>query len=194
MDVCKAGEHSDSEDSDKSDSSDSEYASDEEQKSKNGQDASPTDETQKDSTKSKVKDQLSTSQDKEGKDDTLVVSECATGDTAATASDAPTKDKLSTDSVAESPEKTKPPPASPCPKQKVLVKEEAKQHVPGEDSDSERELVIDLGEDQGGKDRKRSRKDNATVKESSACKPEGECSFLFSFSLMILKEITTHSV
>ncbi|CAM9331115.1 unnamed protein product, partial [Lampetra planeri] len=52
--------------------------------------------------------------------------------------------------------------------------DEAKQLVPVEDSDSERELVIDLGEEQGGKDRKRGRKDNGAVKESSAQKTEDE--------------------
>lgn len=193
VDVYKGVEHSDSEDSDKSDSSDSEYASDEEQKTKDGQDESPNDEAQKDPTKSRVKDQPSTSQDKESKADTLMASESAAGDTTATASDAPTKDKISTDSEMESAEKTKTSPASPGPREKVQVKEEAKQCVPAEDSDSERELVIDLGEEQGGKDRKRSRKENTTVKESSATKPEGKSFFLvINFSLIILQEINTH--
>ncbi|XP_070758140.1 MYND-type zinc finger-containing chromatin reader ZMYND8 isoform X2 [Enoplosus armatus] len=155
VDVYKGVEHSDSEDSDKSDSSDSEYASDEEQKTKDGQDAAPNDEAQKEPTKSKVKDQPSPSQDKEGKADTLAASESAAGDTTVTASDAPTKEKISKDSEKESPEKTKAPPASPVSREKAQVKEEAKQPV--EDSDSERELVIDLGEEQGGKDRKRSK-------------------------------------
>uniref|UniRef100_A0A8C4EZ21 Zinc finger MYND-type containing 8 n=1 Tax=Dicentrarchus labrax TaxID=13489 RepID=A0A8C4EZ21_DICLA len=157
VDVYKGVEHSDSEDSDKSDSSDSEYASDEEQKTKDGQDVAPNDEAQKEPAKSKVKDQTSPSQDKEGKADGVVGSESAAGDTTATASDAPTKEKISKDSEKESPEKTKAPPASPGPRDKSQVKEDAKQSVPVEDSDSERELVIDLGEDQGGKDRKRSK-------------------------------------
>lgn len=46
-----------------------------------------------------------------------------------------------------------------------------------EDSDSERELVIDLGEEQGGKDKKKGRRDNTASKESSAGKPEGEICF-----------------
>ncbi|XP_068576157.1 MYND-type zinc finger-containing chromatin reader ZMYND8 isoform X3 [Cebidichthys violaceus] len=172
VDVYKGVEHSDSEDSDKSDSSDSEYASDEEQITKDGQDAAPSDETQKDSTKSKAKDQPSSSQE-EGKADSHS-SETTAGDATATASDAPTKEKISTDSEKDSPEKTKAPPASPSLREKAQAKEEAKQPVPAEDSDSERELVIDLGEEQGGKDRKRSRKDNATVKDSSAGKTEGK--------------------
>ncbi|XP_038552653.1 protein kinase C-binding protein 1 isoform X2 [Micropterus salmoides] len=174
VDVYKGVEHSDSEDSDKSDSSDSEYASDEEQKTKDGQDAAPNDEAQKELTKSKVKDQPSPSQDKEGKADTHLVSESAAGDTTATVSDAPTKEKINKDLEKESSETTKAPSASPGPREKAQVKEEAKQPVPVEDSDSERELVIDLGEEQGGKDRRRSRKDNTTVKESSAGKPEGK--------------------
>uniref|UniRef100_A0A671VAQ0 Zinc finger MYND-type containing 8 n=1 Tax=Sparus aurata TaxID=8175 RepID=A0A671VAQ0_SPAAU len=178
VDVYKGVEHSDSEDSDKSDSSDSEYASDEEQKTKDGPDAAPSDEAQKEPSKSKVKDQPSLSQDKESKADTLVTSESAAGDTTPTASDASTKEKISKDAEKESPEKTKAS-ASPGPREKVQVKEDAKKPVPVEDSDSERELVIDLGEEQGGKDRKRSRKDNAAGKESSAGKPEGE-NFFFS--------------
>ncbi|KAL7408526.1 hypothetical protein ABVT39_024994 [Epinephelus coioides] len=174
VDVYKGVEHSDSEDSDKSDSSDSEYASDEEQKTKDGQDAAPDDEAQKEPTKSKVKEQPSPSQDKEGKADTLVASETAAGDATTSPSDAPTKEKISTDSEKESPEKTKAPPASPGLREKAQAKEEAKQPVAVEDSDSERELVIDLGEEQGGKDRKRSRRDNTTAKESSAGKPEGK--------------------
>ncbi|XP_071351383.1 MYND-type zinc finger-containing chromatin reader ZMYND8 isoform X5 [Trachinotus anak] len=172
VDVYKGVEHSDSEDSDKSDSSDSEYASDDEQKTKDGQDTAPHDEAEKDLTKTKVKDQSSPSQDKEGKAE--VASESAAVEATATASDAPTKEKISSDSEKESPEKTKAPPASPPPREKAQVKEEGKQPVPVEDSDSERELVIDLGEDQGGKDRKRSRKETATVKESPAGKTEGK--------------------
>ncbi|XP_026204757.1 protein kinase C-binding protein 1 isoform X1 [Anabas testudineus] len=174
VDVYKGVGHSDSEDSDKSDSSDSEYASDEEQKTKDGQDESPINEPQKDLTKCQVNDQASTSQDKESKADKLVASESAADDVTATASDAPTKDKINIDSEIESSEKTKAPPASPGPREKAQIKEEAKQPLPVEDSDSERELVIDLGDEQGGKDRKRIRKDNTTVKESSASKPEGK--------------------
>uniref|UniRef100_UPI0037E7DA76 MYND-type zinc finger-containing chromatin reader ZMYND8 isoform X3 n=1 Tax=Semicossyphus pulcher TaxID=241346 RepID=UPI0037E7DA76 len=173
VDVYKGVEHSESEDSDKSDSSDSEYASDEEQKTKNGPDAEANDEAQKE-TKSKVKDQPSAIQDKEGKANSLMASESAAEDTNATAKDSSTKVKISKDSEKESPEKAKGPPPSPGPREKTQVKENTKQPVPVEDSDSERELVIDLGEEQGGKDRKRSRKDNNTVKESSAGKPEGK--------------------
>uniref|UniRef100_A0A7N8WT74 Zinc finger, MYND-type containing 8 n=1 Tax=Mastacembelus armatus TaxID=205130 RepID=A0A7N8WT74_9TELE len=154
VDVYKGVEHSDSEDSDKSDSSDSEYASDEEQKSKDGQDGATNDEGQKEPTKSKLKDQPSPNQDKEGKVETLVASESA-GSADSTASDPPSKEKISTDSEKDSPEKAKAP--SPGPREKAQLKEEAKPPVPVEDTDSEKELVIDLGEEQGGKDRKRSK-------------------------------------
>lgn len=180
VDVYKGVEHSDSEDSDKSDSSDSEYGSDDEQKTKGSQNAAPNEEAQKEPSKIKVKDQLSPSQDKEGKAERLVGSESAAGDATATASDAPTKELKSKDSEKESSEKTKASPSSPGPTEKSQVKEEKKHSVPVEDSDSERELVIDLGEEHGGKDKKRSRKDNTTVKESSAGKPEGEsCTFFY---------------
>ncbi|XP_067362023.1 MYND-type zinc finger-containing chromatin reader ZMYND8 isoform X1 [Channa argus] len=172
VDVYKGVEHSDSEDSDKSDSSDSEYASDEEPKSKEGQDTLPNDEDQKDPAKSKVKDQPSNNQG--GKVDTRVASDSAAGETTVLASDAPITDKTSTDSETETVEKTQATHASPNPRERAQVKEEAKQPVPGEDSDSERELVIDLGEELGGKDRKRSRKDNTTVKDTSASKTEGK--------------------
>uniref|UniRef100_A0A3P8U5F5 Zinc finger MYND-type containing 8 n=1 Tax=Amphiprion percula TaxID=161767 RepID=A0A3P8U5F5_AMPPE len=174
VDAYKGVEHSDSEDSDKSDSSDSEYASDEEQKTKDGQDTAPTEEPQKEPSKPKVKDQPSPSLEGESKADVLVASESAAGDTSVTVSDAPTKEKMNTDLEKESSEKSKAAAESPVLRDKV--KQETKQTVPVEDSDSERELVIDLGEEQGGKDRKRSRKDNSTIKESTAGKPEGKAS------------------
>uniref|UniRef100_A0A3Q1C634 Zinc finger, MYND-type containing 8 n=1 Tax=Amphiprion ocellaris TaxID=80972 RepID=A0A3Q1C634_AMPOC len=168
VDAYKGVEHSDSEDSDKSESSDSEYASDEEQKTKDGQDTAPTEEPQKEPSKPKVKDQPSPSLEGESKADVLVASESAAGDTSVTVSDAPTKEKMNTDLEKESSEKSKAAAESPVLRDKV--KQETKQTVPVEDSDSERELVIDLGEEQGGKDRKRSRKDNSTIKESTAGK------------------------
>lgn len=177
--MYKGVEHSDTEDSDKSDSSDSEYGSDDEQKTKYSQDVAPSDEAQKELTKSQVKDQPSPSQDKEGKIERFVSgSETGAGDAAATATDATTKEKISEDPDKESLEKTIAPPSSPVPREKSQMKEETKQFMPVEDSDSERELVIDLGEEQGGKDKKRSRKDNNTVKGTSAGKPDGEsCTF-----------------
>uniref|UniRef100_A0AAQ5Z4Y0 Zinc finger, MYND-type containing 8 n=1 Tax=Amphiprion ocellaris TaxID=80972 RepID=A0AAQ5Z4Y0_AMPOC len=186
VDAYKGVEHSDSEDSDKSESSDSEYASDEEQKTKDGQDTAPTEEPQKEPSKPKVKDQPSPSLEGESKADVLVASESAAGDTSVTVSDAPTKEKMNTDLEKESSEKSKAAAESPVLRDKV--KQETKQTVPVEDSDSERELVIDLGEEQGGKDRKRSRKDNSTIKESTAGKPEGDLTSVSTSTTPALKK------
>lgn len=186
VDVYKGVEHSDSEDTDKSDSSESEYASDEEQKTKNGQDPAPSEEPQKGPTKTKVKDQTSPGTDEEGRADLLVATESA--DAGATVSDAQTKEKTSGELEKESPEKSKAPPESAAPREKSQVKLEAKQTVPVEDSDSERELVIDLGEEQGGKERKRSRKDSATVKDSNTGKVEGD---IYTFSLCLTRNHLT---
>ncbi|XP_060925344.1 MYND-type zinc finger-containing chromatin reader ZMYND8 isoform X2 [Limanda limanda] len=175
VDVYKGVEHSDSEESDKSDSSDSEYASDDEQKTKEGQDTVTNDEAKEDTIKNKVKDLSSPRQDKEGTTDIVLASESAAGDKASTASDVPAKEKISTDSGKQSPAKSKAPPAvSLPPRGKSQVKDERKQPAPVEDSDSERELVIDLGEEKRGKDRKRGRKDTTSLKETPASKPEGK--------------------
>ncbi|XP_041837485.1 protein kinase C-binding protein 1 isoform X3 [Melanotaenia boesemani] len=174
VDVYKGVEHSDSEDSDKSDSSESEYASDEEQKTKDGQDTAPDTELQKEPSKTEAKEQTSSSQEEDDKADLPVSKDSAADDSNTTPPDAPTKEKISTDLEKETPEETKPPPESPIPREKPQVKQETKQTAPVEDSDSERELVIDLGEEQGGKERKRSRKDSNTVKESTDGKSEGK--------------------
>ncbi|XP_076012755.1 MYND-type zinc finger-containing chromatin reader ZMYND8 isoform X3 [Genypterus blacodes] len=169
-DVYKGVEHSDSEDSDKSDSSDTEYASDEEQKPKDDQDAAPNEGGQKDPSETGLKDPPSPTDDKEVKGDILVASESSAGEANAVDFDAPAKQTSTVSEKDQSPEKTKPPLVSPAPREKAQIKEETKLAAPVEDSDSERELVIDLGEEQGGKERRRSRKDNTTVKEPSAGK------------------------
>lgn len=186
VDAYKGEEHSDSEDSDKSDSSDSEYGSEEEQKIKDSCDAAPTDEVQKESTKAKVKDQPSPSQDGEAEEP--VGPESAADDAAAAApSDSPTKEAKK-DQEKESSEATKASPSSPAPREKSQVKEDKKLPVSVEDSDSERELVIDLGEEQGGRDKKRGRRDHTTVKESSAGKAESEICF-FLITLLVSLEM-----
>uniref|UniRef100_A0A8C1VA88 Zinc finger, MYND-type containing 8 n=1 Tax=Cyprinus carpio TaxID=7962 RepID=A0A8C1VA88_CYPCA len=147
-DVYKGVEHSDSEESDKSVSSDSEYGSDDEQKSKSCQ------------------DDKTVADDKNEKDQKTSTSEPIA------------KDKPRMDSEKEPPEKLKAAPASPEPREKPKGSEEAVQPASVDedmDSDSERELVIDLGEEQAGKERKRNRKDSAAVtalKEPTASKPE----------------------
>uniref|UniRef100_A0A671T7L1 Protein kinase C-binding protein 1-like n=1 Tax=Sinocyclocheilus anshuiensis TaxID=1608454 RepID=A0A671T7L1_9TELE len=88
------------------------------------------------------------------------------------------KSKPSAAAEKEPPEKLKAAPASPDPREKPKGSEEAVQPASVDedmDSDSERELVIDLGEEQAGKKRKRNRKDSAAVtalKEPTASKPE----------------------
>lgn len=175
VDAYKGVEHSDSEDSDKSDSSDSEYGSDVEQKTKNNQDAAHTSEAQEETTK---KDQNSPNQDKDNKSEKVETA----GNSSAASSDALKKEKTSKESEKENSEKVPVPQLSPGPREKSEGKDETSQPAPVDDSDSERELVIDLGDDQEGKDKRKSRKDNGASKESSACKPEG---MIGLFSLLI---------
>ncbi|XP_054883157.1 MYND-type zinc finger-containing chromatin reader ZMYND8 isoform X2 [Poeciliopsis prolifica] len=172
VDVYKGVEHSDSEDSDKTDSSESEYATDEESKSKPGQDSAPKREPQKESTRSKAKEQPSVSQMEKDKADPLVPN--TMDDSSVSVSDGETEQKTITGLGKENPDMTEMALEAPVSKEKCQVKlKEAKQTVPTEDSDSEKELVIDLGEEQPGKEKKRSRKDG-TVKESAVGKSEGK--------------------
>uniref|UniRef100_A0A671M8R4 Protein kinase C-binding protein 1-like n=1 Tax=Sinocyclocheilus anshuiensis TaxID=1608454 RepID=A0A671M8R4_9TELE len=163
-DVYKGVEHSDSEESDKSDSSDSEYGSDDEQKSKSGQNDKNTvdDKNEKEPPKKKSKPSVATGEDKDSSTESAPIA----------------KDKPGMDSEKEPPEKLKAAPASPDSREKPKGSEEAVQPASVDvdmDSDSERELVIDLGEEQAGKEMKRNRKDSAAVtalKEPTASKPE----------------------
>uniref|UniRef100_A0A673MLH2 Protein kinase C-binding protein 1-like n=1 Tax=Sinocyclocheilus rhinocerous TaxID=307959 RepID=A0A673MLH2_9TELE len=98
------------------------------------------------------------------------------------------KSKPSAAAEKEPPEKLKAAPASPDPREKPKGSEEAVQPASVDedmDSDSERELVIDLGEEQAGKKRKRNRKDSAAgtaLKEPTASKPEGQILFMNQFN------------
>lgn len=175
-------EHSDSEDSEKSDSSDTEDSSDVEQKTKNNQDAASASEAQEETTK---KDQTSPQRDEDSKTEKVE----SVGDSFAVSSDALNNEKTVKDLEKENSEKAAAP-SSPGPGEKTQGKVETSQPVPVEDSDSERELVIDLGDDQEGKERKRSRKDNSAVKDSSAGKSEGVVKL---FHLLILTEIIQYA-
>uniref|UniRef100_A0A3P9MM51 Zinc finger, MYND-type containing 8 n=1 Tax=Oryzias latipes TaxID=8090 RepID=A0A3P9MM51_ORYLA len=177
VDAYKGVEHSDSEDTDKSDSSESDYASDEEQNTKGDQDTANDKEPQKEPTKVKVKDKPSENQE-ESKTDSLPSNEPAGEDPNAVTSDAPTNKKTSSFLKKESQEKPKIAQELPVPKEKSQVQHETNHAVRGEDSDSERELVIDLGEEQGGKERKRRKKESTNNKES--VKTEGETYLLCS--------------
>ncbi|XP_057700806.1 MYND-type zinc finger-containing chromatin reader ZMYND8-like isoform X3 [Corythoichthys intestinalis] len=160
--VCKEEDSEDSEG--KSDSSDTEYASDEGAKGEQSQDTAPSEEPQNERTK----DQKQSSPIQEVKAKAPLVSEAAELDVSATTSEEkvpPEKD---------SPENNKSSPQLTVSREKGEVKEDLKHQMPVEDSDSERELVIDLGEEPGKKDKKRRRKDTTNVKGASAGKPEGK--------------------
>ncbi|XP_051832483.1 protein kinase C-binding protein 1 isoform X2 [Antechinus flavipes] len=154
-DVYTAVEHSDSEDSEKSDTSDSEYISDDEQKTKIEQEETEDKEssrTDKDSTALKkkpkpptpveIKEDLKSTSPPTEKSDPLV------------------KEKPTTDPEKDFPEKVK---TLPHPvKEKVKGKDETDSptvHL-GLDSDSESELVIDLGEDHSGREGRKTRKES----------------------------------
>uniref|UniRef100_A0A8C1VD86 Zinc finger, MYND-type containing 8 n=1 Tax=Cyprinus carpio TaxID=7962 RepID=A0A8C1VD86_CYPCA len=184
-DVYKGVEHSDSEESDKSVSSDSEYGSDDEQKSKSCQDDKTVadDKNEKEPPKKKSKLLAAAGEDKDSRAESAATASTTTkGETSqkTSTSEPIAKDKPRMDSEKEPPEKLKAAPASPEPREKPKGSEEAVQPASVDedmDSDSERELVIDLGEEQAGKERKRNRKDSAAVtalKEPTASKPEGK--------------------
>uniref|UniRef100_A0A674AAU3 Zinc finger MYND-type containing 8 n=1 Tax=Salmo trutta TaxID=8032 RepID=A0A674AAU3_SALTR len=171
-DVYKGVEHSDSEDSDKSDSSDSD-ASDEEQKPKAGKHTKANDKGEKDPSKRGSKDPLPPSLNEvktKGPATATVTIEDAGAPS--TLSESSSKEKQGVHSDKEPPEEAKAAPVSPASREKPQVKQEARQPSVVDDSDSERELVIDLGEDQRGRDRKKSRKDSPhfltpSIKDSS---------------------------
>uniref|UniRef100_A0A8B9KQH3 Zinc finger, MYND-type containing 8 n=1 Tax=Astyanax mexicanus TaxID=7994 RepID=A0A8B9KQH3_ASTMX len=178
-DVYKGVEHSDSEDSDKSDSSDSEYASDDEQKPKSSQESSADDKTEKEPSKKKPKISPPADENKDSSSTEVSATPITT-----TKSETLPKTKASISPAKEKPviepekEVPKTAPASSSPKEKPKLAEEARQPASVDvdmDSDSERELVIDLGEEPGGRERKRGRKASAAVtalKEPTTSKTE----------------------
>ncbi|XP_028854038.1 protein kinase C-binding protein 1 isoform X3 [Denticeps clupeoides] len=186
-DVYKGVE--DSEDSDKSDSSDSEYASDEE-KPKESQEACTDDKMEKEVSKRKPKTTSSPPHCSENQPPNTEGSAANTSSdsepvTKPITASSPAKDRQVTNPDKEPPERLKGAPASPVVCDKPKNSEEVR--VPpisdaDVDSDSERELVIDLGEEQGGRERKRIKRDPATVtalKEPST-KSEGKGSTTLS--------------
>ncbi|XP_022538483.2 protein kinase C-binding protein 1 isoform X1 [Astyanax mexicanus] len=180
-DVYKGVEHSDSEDSDKSDSSDSEYASDDEQKPKSSQESSADDKTEKEPSKKKPKISPPADENKDSSSTEVSATPITT-----TKSETLPKTKASISPAKEKPviepekEVPKTAPASASPKEKPKLAEEARHPASVDvdmDSDSERELVIDLGEEPGGRERKRGRKASAAVtalKEPTTSKTEGK--------------------
>ncbi|XP_039720452.1 MYND-type zinc finger-containing chromatin reader ZMYND8 isoform X14 [Pteropus medius] len=155
-DVYTAVEHSDSEDSEKSDSSDSEYISDDEQKSKNEpEDAEDKEGRQMDKEPSALKKKPKLANPVEIKEEMKSTS----SPTSEKADPGSVKDKPSPQPEKDFAEKAKP---SPHPtKDKPKGKDETDSptvHL-GLDSDSESELVIDLGEDHSGREGRKNKKE-----------------------------------
>uniref|UniRef100_A0A8D0NAQ2 Protein kinase C-binding protein 1 n=1 Tax=Sus scrofa TaxID=9823 RepID=A0A8D0NAQ2_PIG len=155
-DVYTAVEHSDSEDSEKSDSSDSESISDEEQKSKNEpEDTEDKEGARMDKEPSAVKKKPKLANPMETKEE-LKVSPSPASEKAEQSSG---KEKTSPQPEKDFAEKAKP---SPHPaKDKLKGKDETDSptvHL-GLDSDSESELVIDLGEDHSGREGRKNKKE-----------------------------------
>uniref|UniRef100_A0ABI7Y5F0 Zinc finger MYND-type containing 8 n=1 Tax=Felis catus TaxID=9685 RepID=A0ABI7Y5F0_FELCA len=154
-DVYTAVEHSDSEDSEKSDSSDSEYISDEEQKSKNEpEDAEDKEGSRVDKEPSAVKKKPKLANPVETKEELK-----STSPASEKADPGSAKEKASPQPEKDFSEKAK---ASPHPaKDKLKGKDETDSptvHL-GLDSDSESELVIDLGEDHTGREGRKNKKE-----------------------------------
>ncbi|XP_013373766.1 PREDICTED: protein kinase C-binding protein 1 isoform X12 [Chinchilla lanigera] len=154
-DVYTAVEHSDSEDSEKSDSSDSEYISDDEQKTKNEpEDPEDKEGNRMDKEPSAVKKKPKPANPVEVKEELK-----STSPVSEKADPGPVKDKASPEPEKDFAEKAKP---SPHPtKDKLKGKDEMDSptvHL-GLDSDSESELVIDLGEDHSGREGRKNKKE-----------------------------------
>uniref|UniRef100_A0A2K6RD16 Zinc finger MYND-type containing 8 n=1 Tax=Rhinopithecus roxellana TaxID=61622 RepID=A0A2K6RD16_RHIRO len=154
-DVYTAVEHSDSEDSEKSDSSDSEYVSDDEQKSKNEpEDAEDKERCRMDKEPSAVKKKPKPTNPVEIKEELK-----STSPASEKTDPGAVKDKASPEPEKDFSEKAKP---SPHPtKDKLKGKDETDSptvHL-GLDSDSESELVIDLGEDHSGREGRKNKKE-----------------------------------
>ncbi|XP_008280098.1 protein kinase C-binding protein 1-like isoform X3 [Stegastes partitus] len=166
-DVYKAVDHSDSEDSEKSDSSDSEYLSDEEHKPKS------TAQDNKDKAERKRPKASTEGENKEGV--------AGTGDKATP--EPLLKEKQGSNGPDRDPQdKPKTPQSQPLtdkPKAPEEGRAAAATSATEQDSDSERELVIDLGDEHGGRDSKRARRELGasvakTLKESNVAKLEGK--------------------
>uniref|UniRef100_A0A8C7FU90 Protein kinase C binding protein 1, like n=1 Tax=Oncorhynchus kisutch TaxID=8019 RepID=A0A8C7FU90_ONCKI len=159
-DVYKGVEHSDSEDSEKSDSSDSEYLSDEEHRQK----SADHDDKDKAERESRKRPKASTQgEDKEAVTETRDKKN----------SDALLKDRQGINGPErDSQEKPRTPQTQP-PTDMPKAPEEGRAGAPrtlagpDQDSDSERELVIDLGDEQGGRDRKARREPGAVVAKAT---------------------------
>lgn len=165
--MYKGVDHSDSEDSEKSDSSDSEYLSDEEHKPKSSmQDDKDKAEKKrpKVSTEGEVKEGLPGKADKATPEPVLKDKQGSNG---------PERD------LQDKPRTPQSQPLTDKPKAPEESRAAAATSMAEQDSDSERELVIDLGDEQGGRDSKRARREPGASaakapKEAPVAKVEGE--------------------
>nr|XP_030704632.1 protein kinase C-binding protein 1 isoform X23 [Globicephala melas] len=155
-DVYTAVEHSDSEDSEKSDSSGSDSISDEEQRSKNEpEDAEDKEDAQMDKEPSTVKKKPKLANPMETKEELKV----STSPASEKADPGLAKEKTSPQPDKDFSDKAKPLPHPT--KDKLKGKDETDSptvHL-GLDSDSESELVIDLGEDHSGREGRKNKKE-----------------------------------
>uniref|UniRef100_A0A674F107 Zinc finger MYND-type containing 8 n=1 Tax=Salmo trutta TaxID=8032 RepID=A0A674F107_SALTR len=165
-DVYKGVEHSDSEDSEKSDSSKSEYLSDEEHRLK----SAAHDDKDKAERESRKRPKASTPVEDKG---------AVTGTRDKKNSEALLKDRHGSNGPErDSREKPMTPQTQP-PTDRPKALEAGRAGAPralagpDQDSDSERELVIDLGDEQGGRDRKRARREPGAVAAKPTKEPPG---------------------
>ncbi|XP_026055239.1 protein kinase C binding protein 1, like isoform X1 [Carassius auratus] len=171
--VCSGVEHSDSDDSDKSDSSDSEYMSEDEQKPKN---TNHSNSVHRDS-KKRPRPQSAQAQEQ----DTAPSTAGGTPGGDKKSSDPQTKEKVSGGVEKDSQEKSKP--VQQPQKERTQPGQDARpagSELEG-DSDSERELVIDLGEEQGGREKKKAKREtpsapSSTTKDQTGIKTDGKSS------------------
>ncbi|XP_026775952.3 protein kinase C binding protein 1, like isoform X3 [Pangasianodon hypophthalmus] len=168
-DVYQGVDHSDSDDTDKSDSSDSEYASEEEQELKN---AAKNEDHEDAVFKNKKRPRPASSQPQNNKNQSQNVTEKV-------ASEPPLKKKASGVSEKEAQEKPRANQQTPSQRERPSAGHEGKAGAVDADSDSERELVIDLGEEQGGKERKKPKRESSSIsnsitKDNAAGKTEGK--------------------
>ncbi|XP_074499884.1 MYND-type zinc finger-containing chromatin reader ZMYND8-like isoform X5 [Sebastes fasciatus] len=168
-DVYKGVDHSDTDDSEKSDSSDSEYLSDEDHKPKSSA------QDDKDKAERKRPKASTEGENKEG----------VTGTADKATSEPLLKDKQGTNGpdrdLQDKPRKPQSQPLTDKPKAPEEGRAAAATSAAEQDSDSERELVIDLGDEHGGRDSKRARREPGasaakTPKEPKVAKVEGKLS------------------
>uniref|UniRef100_A0A671KT88 Protein kinase C-binding protein 1-like n=1 Tax=Sinocyclocheilus anshuiensis TaxID=1608454 RepID=A0A671KT88_9TELE len=179
-------EHSDSDDSDKSDSSDSEYMSEDEQKPKN---TNHNNSAHKDS-KKRARPPSAQAQEQDAAPSTA--GGTPGGDKKS--SDPQTKEKLSSGVEKDSQEKSKP--LQQTQKERSQSGQDARPAGSelDVDSDSERELVIDLGEEPGGREKKKAKRETPSAPISTTKDQTGKTSASTSTSASSSTDNTSSSI